>query len=123
MISERDAKQFYGLAHFNNYKETQVTNAVNIAFTMTLVGKLVLEKYKIKLNCHSMGLIDPNRIPMKSAQILLNSIKYPNEFLNSPILKIARLKAIHIYVANILTIFPIKKQGRSSKQTTGFKEL
>jgi putative transposase len=46
----RDAKQFYGLSDFKNYKETQVTNAVNIAFTMTVVGKLVLEKYKIKLD-------------------------------------------------------------------------
>lgn len=96
----RDAKQFYGLADFKNYKETQVTNAVNIAFTMTVVGKLVLEKYKIKLNCHSMGLIDLKTVfrTQKCAEILLNNINFdPNEFLNSPqFLKIARLEAIHI---------------------------
>lgn len=96
----RDAKQFYGLSDFKNYKETQVTNAVNIAFTMTVVGKLVLEKYKIKLNCTSMGIIDLKTVfrTQKSAEILLNNINFdPNEFLSSPqFLKIARLEAIHI---------------------------
>jgi putative transposase len=96
----RDAKQFYGLADFKNYKEIQVTNAVNIAFSMTVIGKLVLEKYKNKLNCPTMGLIDLKatfRVE-KYAKILLNSTeKDPNEFLNSPLfLKIARLEAIHI---------------------------
>jgi putative transposase len=54
----RDAKQFYGLSDFKNYKQTQVTNAVNLAFTMTVIGKLLLEKYKIKLNCPTMGILD-----------------------------------------------------------------
>jgi putative transposase len=96
----RDAKQFYGLADFKNYKETQVTNAVNIAFTMTIVSKLVLEKYKIKLGCNNMGIIDLKTVfrTQKSAQILLNNINFDHdEFLNSPqFLKNARLEAIHI---------------------------
>ena len=96
----RDAKQFYGLADFKNYKETQVTNAVNIAFTMTVVGKLVLEKYKIKLDCPNMGIIDLKTVfrTQKCAKILLNNINFdPDEFLSSPqFLKIARLEAIHI---------------------------
>ena len=96
----RDAKQFYGLANFKNYKETQVTNAVNIAFTMTVVGKLVLEKYKIKLDCPNMGIIDPKTVfrTQKCAKILLNNINFdPDEFLSNPqFLKIARLEAIHI---------------------------
>lgn len=96
----RDAKQFYGLANFKNFKETQVTNAVNIAFSMTVIGKLVLEKYKNKLNCPSMGIIDLKATfrAEKYAEILLNSKdNNPNEFLNSPLfLKIARLEAIHI---------------------------
>lgn len=96
----RDAKQFYGLADFKNYKETQVTNAVNIAFTMTTVGKLVLEKYKHKLDCQSMGIIDLKTVfrTQKCAEILLNDISLdPDIFLSSPqFLKIARLEAIHI---------------------------
>jgi putative transposase len=96
----RDAKQFYGLADFKNYKETQLTNAVNIAFNMTVIGKLVLEKYKNKLNCPTMGIIDLKatfRVE-KYAKLLLNSTENdPNDFLNSPLfLKIARLEAIHI---------------------------
>ena len=96
----RDAKQFYGLSDFKNYKETQVTNAVNIAFVMTVIGKLVLEKYKIKLGCSNMGIIDLKAVfrTQKCAEILLNNNKIdPNEFLSSPqFLKIARLEAIHI---------------------------
>ena len=96
----RDAKQFYGLADFKNYKQTQVTNAVNIAFTMTVIGKLVLEKYKIKLHCPNMGIIDLKTVfrTQKCAEILLNNINSdPDEFLSSPkFLKIARLEAIHI---------------------------
>lgn len=96
----RDAKQFYGLADFKNYKETQVTNAVNIAFVMTVIGKLILEKYKIKLNCTNMGIIDLKTVfrTQKCAEILLNNINSdPDEFLSSPqFLKIARLEAIHI---------------------------
>ena len=96
----RDAKQFYGLSDFKNYKETQVTNAVNIAFTMTVIGKLVLEKYKLKFGCSKMGIIDLKTVfrTQKCAEILLNNINLdPDEFLNSPqFLKIARLEAIHI---------------------------
>jgi putative transposase len=96
----RDAKQFYGLADFKNYKEIQVTNAVNIAFAMTVIGKVVLEKYKIKLDCPNMGIIDLKTVfrTQKCAEILLNNNKLqPDEFLNSPqFLKIARLEAIHI---------------------------
>ena len=101
----RDAKQFYGLSDFENYKQTQITNAVNIAFTMTVVGKLVLEKYKLKLDCPSMGIIDLKAVfrTQKCAEILsggepLNSINLdPYEFLSSPqFLKIARLEVIHI---------------------------
>lgn len=39
----RDAKQFYGLSDFKNYKQTKVTNAVNLSFTMTMLGKLLIE--------------------------------------------------------------------------------
>lgn len=75
-------------------------NAVNVAFTMTVIGKLVLEKYKTKLNCPNMGIIALKTVfrSQKYAEILLNNIKIdPDEFLNSPqFINIARLEAIHI---------------------------
>jgi putative transposase len=101
----RDAKQFYGLADFKNYKQTQVTNAINIAFSMTVIGKILLEKYKTKINCPNMGIIDLKTIfrTQKYAQILsggepLNNNNFdPDDFLSSPqFLNIARLEAIHI---------------------------
>ena len=67
---------------------------------MTVIGKLVLEKYKIKLNCPNMGIIDLKTVfrTQKCAEILLNNIKFdPDEFLNSPqFLKIVKFEAIHI---------------------------
>lgn len=96
----RDAKQFYGLADFKNFKQTQVTNAVNIAFTMTVIGKLILEKYRNKINCPTMGIIDLKTVfrTQKYAQTLLNNNPFdPDVFLNSPqFLNLARLEAIHI---------------------------
>ena len=53
----RDAKQFYGLSDFENYKQTQITNAVNIAFTMTVVGKLVLESTNSNLTVQVWALL------------------------------------------------------------------
>jgi len=77
-----------------------VTNAVNSAFTMNVVGKLVLEKYKVKLNCPSRGIIDLKTVfrTQKYDEILLNNIKIePDDFLDSPqFLNIARMEAIHI---------------------------
>ena len=96
----RDAKQFYGLSDFKNYKQTQVTNAVNLSFTMTILGKLILKKYKIKLGCSTMGINDLKTVfkIQKHAHVFFNYNKTePDDFFNSPqFLNIARLEAIHI---------------------------
>ena len=96
----RDAKQFYGLSDFKNYKQTQLTNAVNLSFTMTLLGKLILEKYKMKFNCPTMGISDLKTIykVQKHAQTFFNYNKTdPDDFLSSPqFVNLARLEAIHI---------------------------
>lgn len=82
-----------------------MTNAVNIAFTMTVIGKLVLEKYRNILHCPTMGILDLKSAfrTQKYAETLsgnepLNNIPFdPNVFLNSPqFLILARLEAIHI---------------------------
>ena len=95
----RDAKQYYGLSDFKNYKQTQLTNAVNLSFTMTLLGKLILEKYKMKFNCPTM-VSDLKTISkvQKHAQTFFNyNTTGPDDFLNSPqFVSLARLEAIHI---------------------------
>ena len=96
----RDAKQFYGLSTFKNYHQTQVTNAVNLSFTMTLIGKLLLKKYKEQWQCDSMGVSDLKSLLriQKHTEIFLNYTKTdPDAFLNSPqFLNLIRLEAIHI---------------------------
>ena len=77
-----------------------MTNAVNIAFTMTVIGKLILEKYRTKISCPTMGIIDLKTVfrTQKYAQTLLNNNTFdPDVFLNSPqFLNLVRLEAIHI---------------------------
>lgn len=96
----RDAKQYFGLAGFKNFKETQVYNAVNIAFTMTLISRILLEKYKIQWNCRKMGLLDLKalfRIKKYTEFVLKSNQINPIDFLNSQnFLKIAQLETIHL---------------------------
>ena len=96
----RDAKQFYGLSTFKNYHQTQVRNAVNLSFTMTLIGKLLLKKYKEKWQCDPMGISDLKLLLriQKHSEIFLNYTKTdPDAFLNSPqFLNLIKLEAIHI---------------------------
>jgi putative transposase len=96
----RDAKQFYGLSDFKNYKETTVTNAVNLSFSMTLISKIILKKYKERFKCERMGTNDLKAIfkIQKHAEILFNDNKTTlDDFLNSPrFLNLARLEAIHV---------------------------
>lgn len=96
----RDAKQYFGLSDFKNYRQTQVTNAVNLAFTMTLVNKLLLEKYQRLFNVPTMGVVDLKAVfrIRKYVETLLNSDEFDaDEFLKSPqFLHVARLEAIHL---------------------------
>jgi hypothetical protein len=83
MIIAAANRQFYGLSDFKNYKQTQLTNAVNLSFIMTLLGKLILEKYKMKYNCPAMGISDLKTIfkVQKHAQIFFNYNKTdPDDF-------------------------------------------
>lgn len=54
----RDVKQFFGLAHFKNIKQTQVTNAVNMAFSYKVIGQVLVEKYKKLLQVENFSIID-----------------------------------------------------------------
>jgi putative transposase len=96
----RDAKQFFGLSDFKNYKENQLTNAVNIAFTCKLVAQILLEKYKKLLGNEKLSITDLKAI--KKAEMcyhyfLNTSEKHPDEFLNDEIfLNFVKLQAVNI---------------------------
>jgi putative transposase len=96
----RDAKQFFGLSDFKNYKENQLSNAVNIAFTCKLVAQILLEKYKKLLGNEKLSITDLKAI--KKAEMcyhyfLNSSEKHPDEFLNNEIfLNFVKLHAINI---------------------------
>ncbi|CAN5790204.1 hypothetical protein BH24BAC1_BH24BAC1_10210 [soil metagenome] len=96
----RDAKQYFGLSSFRNYKQTQVTNAANIAFTMTLVSKILLEKMRERYNCETMGITDMKvlyRIGRWVEEYLKFNKSNQNEFLTpQQFIDIARLEAIHL---------------------------
>jgi len=54
----RDAKQFFGLADFKNYKETQVTNAINISFYMCNFAYILIGQLKEKFNIEIASILD-----------------------------------------------------------------
>ena len=96
----RDAKQYFGLSDFKNYKEIQVTNAVNLAFSMNLISRIILEKYKNVFKCPKMGILDLKTIfrtrKYAKSVLIFNNID-PDEFLLSQqFLNLARFEAIHL---------------------------
>jgi putative transposase len=54
----RDAKQYFGLASFKNYKEKNVTNFINLCFTMCLVSKILLQWHQKTKGMEKLSTID-----------------------------------------------------------------
>lgn len=54
----RNAKQFFGLSTFQTYKPKQVDMTGNIAFSMTLIAQILLEKYKKILQVENFSIND-----------------------------------------------------------------
>jgi len=54
----RDAKQHFGLSHFKNYKEKNLTNFVNLSLLMSLVSKILLETYRSTLHMEQLSVLD-----------------------------------------------------------------
>lgn len=54
----RDAKLHFGLSDFKNYKEENLTNFVNLSFTMCLIAKVQLAHYRKILNAPKLSIID-----------------------------------------------------------------
>ena len=97
----RDSKQFFGLSDFKNYKENQLTNAVNIAFTCKLVAQILLEKYKKLFSNEKLSITDLKAI--KKAEMcydyfLNSSENSTQDFLNDEIfLNFVKLHAVNIH--------------------------
>ena len=54
----RDAKQYFGLSDFKNYKKENLTNFVNLSFTMCLISKIQLAHYREKINAPNLSITD-----------------------------------------------------------------
>lgn len=54
----RDAKQYFGLADFKNYKEVQVTNAMNLAFFMCNLSYILIENFKEQFSLDTVSILD-----------------------------------------------------------------
>lgn len=96
----RDAKQYFGLSSFKNYKQNQLTNAVNLAFTMCLIAQMLLEKYKEVLKVEKMSIWDLKAClrVQKYTQILLNNHQNESEqfFKQENILDIINMEAVNL---------------------------
>jgi putative transposase len=54
----RDAKQHFGFADFKNYKEENLTNFVNLSFTMCIVAKIYQAQYRQELQNPKISILD-----------------------------------------------------------------
>ena len=54
----RDAKQHFGLSDFKNYKKENLTNFINLSFTMCLIAKVQLAYYRELFNAPKLSIID-----------------------------------------------------------------
>jgi len=82
----RDAKQFFGLADFKNIKEEQVKNAINLSLFMTVISKILLQKYRPFFKDDKFSINDLKslfRADMYISKILKNDNQNPLAFFNS----------------------------------------
>jgi len=97
----RDAKQYFGLADFKNYKETQVTNATNLSFFMCNVSAIEIEYFKERFKLENMSILDlkayyrAEKIGNETLK-LKNQGKKTHQFLNSQeIFELAKFQAVN----------------------------
>jgi len=97
----RDAKQYFGLADFKNYKETQVTNAVNISFFMCNIAYILSEKFKEYFEIENVSILDMKayyRTEMIGNEAIKLKIegKKSHQFLNpEDIFKLSKYQAVN----------------------------
>ncbi len=81
----RDAKQHFGFSDFKNYKEENLTNFVNLSFTMCLVAKIYQAQYRQQLQNPRISILDIKL--MRKAQFTAKDVliwvpKHPDSIFN-----------------------------------------
>jgi len=93
----RDAKQFFGLADFKNYKEVQVRNAVNLSFFMCNLSYILSKNFKELFNLEKVSIFDLK-------------IYYRTEYIVNQLVKVNNIKSKKaIQFFNPFQIFEIAK--------------
>ncbi len=90
----RDAKQHFGLADFKNYKEQNLTNFVNLSFTMCMVSKIILDRYRVETK-------NPNG-SARRASILDLKIIYNAQFNAKNIIKYLGINDCNNFYSNMI---------------------
>lgn len=82
----RDAKQYFGLSDFKNYKEKNITSFVNLSFTMTLVVKKILADVRKEEGKEKFSILDLKLLFHGNfqAQNLFFMLKNDPTLLNNP---------------------------------------
>jgi len=97
----RDAKQYFGLADFKNYKQAQVTNAVNISFFMCNIAYILAEEFKAFFKLQNVSILDIKayyRTELIANETIKLKIEGKNslQFLNTDdIFKLAKFQAVN----------------------------
>ena len=92
----RDAKQYFGLADFKNYKEIQLTNAINLSFFMCNLTYILSNNFK-------------EQFGLKKASILDLKTYYRTEYIANKTYKLKIKEKKTVQFLNPLQIFNIAK--------------
>ena len=96
----RDAKQYFGLADFRAYKETQVNNSVGLAFFMVNFSHIIRKKVTEMWAVENLSILDVKagyRAEKQVERILKHFDLDPKVFKNQVNLKdLASLEAINL---------------------------
>lgn len=85
----RDAKQHFGFSDFKNYQQQNLTNFVNLSFTMCLISKILLASHRKKLRNEKISILD--------LKIIFNA-----RFTAKKIIKLLRLPDNNIFYSRII---------------------
>ena len=88
----RNAKQHFGFSDFKNYKPKNLTNFVNLSFTMCLMSEIILQQYRTELKNPKLSILD--------LKIIFNS-----QFTAKKLIKYLRLDDCNNFYSNNIAKF------------------
>ncbi|MEM6299469.1 MAG: transposase, partial [Bacteroidota bacterium] len=99
-FSFREAKQYFGISHFQNYKENQVKFATQFAYFMVLLSRILLDSAQKNLEIERLSIRDLKslyRVSYISNYFLNTSENTPETIFNAPELRaVARWEAVNL---------------------------